>query len=142
MVKENRVDNVPMLKSPSYIPRKKISSLILSVGVCLAMANVTLAHNADQQSGFSFNVDNHTDLPVVVKLTNQTEKQVRPWGRAAFSRVLVGEDRSNWAVLDVHADGQECIMVGFELPYLLPKTEAVHFIISKNDQDLCVVTKE
>jgi len=131
-----------MMKSHMNILRKKIISLTLAVGVSLALINVIRAQNTDQQSGFSFNVDNHTDLTVVVKLTNQAEKQVKPWGRTAFSRVLVGGDRSNWAVLDVYADGQECIMAGFELPYLLPKTEAVHFIISKNDQDLCVVTNK
>lgn len=88
---------------------------------------------------FSFEFNNATQEVITVKLTNDLEKTIQPGGRSGFSRVTTEKEKSEWAVLDIVAEHQDCAVKGFSLPYLLPAREAVKFEAFTDEDGHCVV---
>lgn len=90
---------------------------------------------------FSFELHNTTKEVITVKLTNDLEKTISPGGRSGFSRATTEKEKSEWAVLDIVAESQDCAVEGFSLPFLLPAREAVKFEAYTDEDGHCVVKK-
>ena len=112
-------------------------SINLPLGLCV-MAAVLLS-TLVLAAQFSFEFNNATHEVITVKLTNDLEKTIQPGGRSGFSRVTTEKEKSEWAILDIVTEHQDCSVQGFTLPYLLPVREAVKFEATTDEGGRCVV---
>ena len=114
-------------------------NVLLKISRCIGVTAAVVLSIVVVAGQFSFEFNNATQEIITVKLTNDLEKTIKPGGRSGFSRVTTEKEKSEWAILDIVAEHQDCSVQGFSLPYLLPTREAVKFEATVDEGGHCVV---